>query len=78
MLRRKRVAPGATMGPMNPVTGPIRFNAQVQRLARVKFVALPLEAAPPSEPDLSLPARLLASLRNSLIRVIGCLEAARP
>lgn len=63
---------------MNPITAPHRFNAQVQRLARVKFVALPLEATPPSEPEPSLPARLLAGLRNSLIRVIGCLEAARP
>jgi hypothetical protein len=63
---------------MKPMTAPDRCNARVQRLARVKFVALPLEPTPPSETDQTWVSRLLANLRNSAIRVIGCLEAARP
>ena len=69
---------GRTMGPMKAMTAPDRCNARVQRLARVKFVSLPPELTPPSETDQTWLARLLASLRNSAIRVIGCLEAARP
>jgi hypothetical protein len=63
---------------MKSITAPDRCNARVQRLARVKFVALPLEHTPPSETDQTWLSRVLASLRNSAIRVIGCLEAARP
>jgi hypothetical protein len=63
---------------MKPLTAPDRCNARVQRLARVKFVALPLELTPPSETDQTWLARLAAGLRNCAIRVIGRLEAARP
>jgi hypothetical protein len=63
---------------MKPITAPDRCNARVQRLAQVKFVVLPLEHTPPSEIDQTWVGRLMASLRNSAIRVIGCLEAARP
>jgi hypothetical protein len=66
------------MGAMKTMTAPDRCNARVQRLARVKFVALPLELTPPSEIDQKWLSRLITSLRNSAIRVIGCLEAARP
>jgi hypothetical protein len=66
------------MGAMKTMTAPDRCNARVQRLAQVKFVVLPLELTPPSETDQSWLTRLMASLRNSAIRVIGCLEAARP
>ena len=55
-----------------------RDHARAKRLVQVKFVSLPCEPPPPSAPALAGPARLLASLRDSLIRVIGCLEAARP
>ena len=63
---------------MKAMTAPDRCNARVQRLAQVKFIALPLEHTPPSETDRNWVSRLLANLRNSAIRVIGCLEAARP
>ena len=63
---------------MKPINAPDRCNARVQRLARVKFVVLPLEHTPPSETDQGWLARLVASLRSQAIRVIGCLEAARP
>jgi hypothetical protein len=63
---------------MKPITAPERCNARVQRLAQVKFVSLRIEHTPPTDTDLSRPGRLLASLRDSVIRVLGCLEAARP
>lgn len=78
MLRRRGPVPHRTMGAMKPMTVPARCNARVQRLAQVKFIGLPLELPPPSETDRTLPARLVASLRDTLSRVIGCLEAARP
>lgn len=65
-------------GAMKPITAPERCNARVQRLAQVKFVALRIEHTPPSETDRRPPGRLLASLLDSVIRVLGCLEAARP
>ncbi len=68
----------ATMDAMKAITVRDRSNARVQRLARVKFIGLPLELPPPSETDRTLPARLLASFRDTVSRVIGCLEAARP
>jgi hypothetical protein len=55
-----------------------RDHARAKRLVQVKFVCLPFEPPPPSAPVLGRPARLLASLRDSITRVIGCLEAARP
>jgi hypothetical protein len=63
---------------MKPIPVPDRCNARVQRLAQVKFVGLPVEPTQPAETGRTLPARLLASLRDTLSRVIGCLEAARP
>lgn len=66
------------MGAMKPIPVPDRCNARVQRLAQVKFIGLPAELPPPAEIDRTLPGRLLASLRDTLSRVIGCLEAARP
>jgi hypothetical protein len=66
------------MGAMKPIPVPDRCHARVQRLAQVKFIGLPAELPPPSETDRTLPGRLLASLRDTFSRVIGCLEAARP
>ena len=70
--------PHANMDAMKSIPVPDRCNARVQRLAQVKFIGLPLELPPPSETDRTLPARLLASFRDTVSRVIGCLEAARP
>jgi hypothetical protein len=66
------------MGAMKSVPLPDRSSARIQRLAQVKFIGLPLELPPPCETDMAFPARLLASLRDTVSRVIGCLEAARP
>lgn len=65
------------MGPMKPITAPNRCTARVLRLAQVKFLALPPHT-PPTETDRAWFERMIASLRNCVIRVIGCLEAARP
>lgn len=65
------------MGTMKPITAPDRCNARVQRLGQVKFLALPQHTLP-TETDRAWTARMIASLRDSVIRVIGCLEAARP
>jgi len=54
-----------------------RDLARAKRLVQVKFVAL-AGLSPPSAPAVAWPARTLASLRDSITRVIGCLEAARP
>jgi hypothetical protein len=78
MLGRGRHPQRPIMGAMKSIPVPDRSNARVQRLAQVKFIGLPLELPPPSETDRTFPARLLASLRETLSRVIGCLEAARP
>lgn len=78
MIRGAPAAPYAIMGSMKSTTVPDRPNARVQRLAQVKFVGLPLELPPPSETDRTFLARLLASFRDTVSRVIGCLEAARP
>ena len=80
----RRILPGAggavrrNMAAMKPITAPDRCNARVQRLAQVKFVSLPREHTPPSEIDRKWFARVVANMRNCVIRVIGCLEAARP
>lgn len=66
------------MAYMKPTLALDRDHARAKRLVQVKFVCLQPEPPPPSAPALAWPARLLASLRDSLIRVIGCLEAARP
>lgn len=52
-------------------------STRAARLARVKFVALPLPGpAPVAAPA---PARgVFAALLRPLLRVFGCLEAARP
>jgi hypothetical protein len=76
--RGEACEPEGTMGAMKAMTAPDRCNAREQRLARVKFVVLPHELTPPSETDQGRLARWVASVRNSAIRVIGCLEAARP
>ena len=68
----------STMDTMKSIPVPDRSNARAQRLAQVKFIGLPLELPPPSETDRTYPARLLASFRDTVSRVIGCLEAARP
>ncbi len=66
------------MTSMKPTLALDRDHARAQRLVQVKFVCLQPEPPPPSAPDLAWPARLLAGLRDSFTRVIGCLEAARP
>jgi hypothetical protein len=66
------------MGTMKATTAPDPRRARAQRLARVKFVGLPPQPSPLAEAHQAPPARLLARLRDSFIRVIGCLEAARP
>lgn len=76
--RARPPLPRAIMGAMKSIPVPDRSHARVQRLAQVKFIGLPLELPPPAETDRTFPARLLASLRDTLSRVIGCLEAARP
>ncbi|HUP29020.1 MAG TPA: hypothetical protein VM122_02520 [Usitatibacter sp.] len=63
---------------MKSISASDRCNARVQRLVRVKFVALPPEHTPPAETDRSRLARWLARLRDSFTRAIGGLEAARP
>ena len=70
---------------MKSTLAPDRDHARAKRLVQVKFVALPLEVPigpedryQPSLPAQAWPARMLASLRDSFIRVIGCFEAARP
>ena len=78
MVRGAPAAACATMVAMESTTAPDRSNAPDQRPAQVKLVGLPLELPPPSETDTTLPARLLASFRDTVSRVIGCLEAARP
>jgi hypothetical protein len=62
---------------MKPICAPDRCNARVQRLGQVKFVALPQHTLP-TEIDRAWTSRLIATFRDHLIRVIGCLEAARP
>jgi hypothetical protein len=78
MLGRVAAPPPGTMGAMKSIPAPDRSSARVQRLAQVKFIGLPLELPPPCDTDRTLPARLLAGLRDTVSRVIGCLEAARP
>jgi hypothetical protein len=78
MLSRSAGLRHCTMDAMKPITVPDRCDARVQRLAQVKFIGLPLELPPPPETGRTPTARLLASLRDTLSRVIGCLEAARP
>jgi hypothetical protein len=49
------------------------------RLARVKFVALPIEATPGNAlREARFPGRHAAAIRDFVIRVIGRLVAARP
>ena len=56
---------------------PDSVTPRTSRLAKVKFVALPMEPAPaPVRPTDS--SGFFASLRSTVFRVIGCLEAARP
>jgi hypothetical protein len=69
---------GRTIASMKPITAAGQCNARVQRLVRVKFVTLPIEHTPPPAITCSRLARGLQRLRNSLTRVIGGLEAARP
>ena len=78
MLRGGHGAAEATMAAMKPTLALDRDHARAKRLVQVKFVGLPLEPPPPSATALAWPARVLASLRDSITRVIGCLEAARP
>lgn len=68
----------ATISTMKSTLALDRDHARAKRLVQVKFVALQFEPTPPSAPALAWPARVLASLRDSFTRVIGCLEAARP
>ena len=65
------------MEPMKPTLALDRDLARAKRLIQVKFVVL-AEPTPPSAPAGAWPARWLAGLRDSITRVIGCLEAARP
>ena len=49
------------------------------RLARVKFVALPLDMGPGNAlREAPFPGGWLAAIRQSVLRVIGRLVAARP
>jgi hypothetical protein len=63
---------------MNACNAPKQCDSRAVRLARVKFVALPMEleadTAAPSESG----AHILRTVLANLIRVIGRLEAARP
>ena len=68
----------ANIAPMKAHLALDRDHARAKRLVQVKFIGLPMEPAPPTAPALAWPARIAASLRDSIIRVIGCLEAARP
>lgn len=85
MLMGGAGAAEANMASMKAALALDRDHARAKRLVQVKFVALPLEVQvrteelhQPSVPALAWPARIAASLRDSIIRVIGCLEAARP
>ena len=78
MLMGGTPAARANIIPMKATLALDRDHARAKRLVQVKFVGLPLEPAPPCAPALAWPARVAASLRDSIIRVIGCLEAARP
>jgi hypothetical protein len=50
-----------------------------QRLARVKFVALPIEATPGNAlREARIPGGLGSAIRHFVLRVIGRLVAARP
>jgi hypothetical protein len=64
----------ATMAVMKSIHALDRDHARAKRLVQVKFVCLPFEPTPPSAPALGWPARTLASLRDSITRVIGCLR----
>ena len=78
MLTGRRRTAWANIGAMELAHAPDRCNARVKRIAQVKFVVLPLELlAEPAAARRPL-GRLRALLRSSLLRVIGCLEAARP
>ena len=57
------------MAPMNFGHAPDRCSPRAQRIAQVKFVALPLEAA--LEPEPFTPPARFTFLRELLIRVIG-------
>jgi hypothetical protein len=49
------------------------------RLARVKFVALPVETTPGNAiRETRFPGRQIAAIRKFVLRVIGRLVAARP
>lgn len=78
MLRGGAGAAEATMAPMKSTLALDRDHARAKRLVQVKFVCLQPEPPPPSAPAVAWPARMVASLRDSITRVIGCLEAARP
>ena len=78
MLMGGKGVAGANMAPMKPTHALDRDHARAKRLVQVKFVALAFEPTPPSAPALGWAARKLAALRDSITRVIGCLEAARP
>lgn len=65
------------MASMNSLHAPNRCDPRAIRIAKVKFVALPLDDEEAVEaPKAHTPP--LSTLRNFLIRVIGRLEAARP
>ena len=75
LTREERLA-GAIMVAMELRHAPDRCNPRAQRIAQVKFVALPLETA--LEAEGFTPPALFTTLRKLIIRVIGRLEAARP
>jgi hypothetical protein len=56
---------------MNNVHALDRGQPRAARIARVKFVALPMELAGPSGNGTKLAARLFTSLQALVIRVIG-------
>ena len=61
---------------MNTLNAPDRCDPRAIRIAKVKFVVLPLDEECVEAPKAHTP--LLSSFRDFLIRVIGRLEAARP
>lgn len=61
------------------VNGPGRCIVRGQRLARVKFVALPVETTPGNAlREARIPGWRVDSIRHFVLRVIGRLVAARP
>lgn len=71
------------MGPMNTPHAPDRCAPRAARIAKVKFVMLPMPGSSEASAKALAPVQTGAqsptsTLRSLLLRVIGRLEAARP